>query len=347
MTRKLATVRKVLDIRPIENADAIELAIIGGWQCVVKKGDFKVGDLGVYFEIDSFMPVEPRYEFLRKSSYRQLPTGEEGFRLRTVRLRGALSQGLLLPMTDFSDLPVDTYDLTSFLKIAKYEPPMPACLAGDAVGAFPSDIPKTDAERIQNLPEYFEQYKDAEFEVTEKLDGSSCTLFRNNDKLGVCSRNWEMKESDRNTYWLVAKKILPYIGKNLALQGEVVGEGIQKNPLKIRGQKFYLFTVYDLDLHVYLDPERRMLCFEALRRAGAELEHVPIIEPRIKLFSAYPTMEALLSYADGKSVICKGADREGLVFKPWNYGLNTATPWSYGATIFKAISNAHLLKQKD
>jgi len=171
MSRKLATVRKVLDIRPIEGADAIELAIIGGWQCVVKKGDFKVGDLGVYFEIDSFLPIEPKYEFLRKSSYRQLPTGEEGFRLRTVRLRGALSQGLLLPLGEFTDLPVDTYDLTSFLKVTKYEPPMPACLAGDAAGSFPSDIPKTDAERIQNLADYFEQYKEAEFEVTEKLDG--------------------------------------------------------------------------------------------------------------------------------------------------------------------------------
>lgn len=337
MTRKLATVRKVLDIRPIENADAIELAIIGGWQCVVKKGDFKVGDLGVYFEIDSFLPIEPKYEFLRKSSYRKLPTGEEGFRLRTVRLRGALSQGLLLPLGEFTDLPVDTYDLTSFLKIAKYEPPMPACLAGDAAGAFPSDIPKTDAERIQNLPEYFEQYKNAEFEVAEKLDGSSCTIFRNNEKVGVCSRNWEMKESDRSTYWMVAKKILPYVCKNIALQGEIVGEGIQSNPLKIRGQKFYLFSVYDLDTHVYLDPDDRWAYFNALCRVGAELEHVPLIEPRFKVFTAHPTMEALLAYADGKSAICKGADREGLVFKPYGYG----------ATIFKAISNAHLLKQKD
>jgi RNA ligase (TIGR02306 family) len=214
---------------------------------------------------------------------------------------------------------------------------MPASLAGDAAGSFPSDIPKTDAERIQNLPDYFEQYKDAEFEVSEKLDGSSCTLFRNNDKIGVCSRNWEMKESDKNTYWMVAKKILPYLCKNVALQGEVIGEGIQKNPLKIRGQKFYLFNVYDLDAHVYLNPDDRLAYFNALRRVGAELEHVPIIEPRFKVFTAYPTMEALLAYADGKSVICKGADREGLVFKPWGYG----------ATIFKAISNVHLLKQKD
>lgn len=335
--RKLATVRKVLEMRPIEGADAIELAIIGGWQCVVKKAEFKVGDLGVYFEIDSFLPIEPKYEFLRKSSYRKLPTGEEGFRLRTVRLRGALSQGLLLPLSEFTDLPVDTYDLTSFLKITQYEPPMPACLAGDAAGSFPSDIPKTDAERIQNLPDYFEQYKNAEFEVTEKLDGSSMTLFRNNDKIGVCSRNWEMKESDRSTYWVVAKKILPYLCKNVALQGEIVGEGIQSNPLKIRGQKFYLFSVYDLDMHMYLNPDDRLAYFQALRLVGAELDHVPIIEPRFKVFTAHPTMDALLAYADGKSVICKGADREGLVFKPC----------SYGATIFKTISNAHLLKKKD
>jgi hypothetical protein len=146
-----------------------------------------------------------------------------------------------------------------------------------------------------------------------------------------------MKESDRSTYWVVAKKILPFVSRNVALQGELVGEGIQKNPLKIRGQKFYLFSVYDLDTHVYLNPDDRWAYFNELRRVGAELEHVPLIEPRFKVFTAYPTMEALLGYADGKSVICPGANREGLVFKPWGQG----------ATIFKAISNAHLLKQKD
>jgi len=169
------------------------------------------------------------------------------------------------------------------------------------------------------------------------VHNSSMTCYRRNDKIGVCSRNWEMKESDRSTYWVAAKKILPYVHKNIALQGEVVGEGIQGNPLKIRGQKFYLFNVYDLDNHVYLRPDDRCDYFIALRRVGAELEHVPILEPRFKVFTAYPNMEALLNYADGKSVICKGADREGLVFKPWGYG----------ATIFKAISNAHLLKKKD
>jgi hypothetical protein len=76
-----------------------------------------------------------------------------------------------LPLSEFADLPADTYDLTDHLKVTKYEPPMPASLAGDAAGSFPSDIPKTDAERIQNLPDYFEQYKDAKFEVSEKLDG--------------------------------------------------------------------------------------------------------------------------------------------------------------------------------
>lgn len=334
-SRKLATVRKVLDIRPIEGADAIELAIIGGWQCVVKKGEFKIGDLGVYFEIDSLLPIEPRYEFLRKSSYKQLVDGTEGFRLRTVKLRGALSQGLLLPLKEFPGIPEDTYDLTTFLKVLKYEPPMPACLAGDMAGAFPADIPKTDAERIQNLPEYFEQYKNAEFEVTEKLDGSSCTLFRYNEKVGVCSRNWELLESDRSTYWVVARKILPYLCKNIALQGEVVGEGIQGNPLKIRGQKFYLFNVYDLDSHVYLNPDDRMAYFRVLRNVGADLEHVPVIEPRLKVFLKYSTMESLLCYADGSSAICMGAAREGLVFKPWGFG----------ALTFKAISNVFLLKK--
>jgi len=102
MERKLATIRKVNEIKPIEGADMIELAIVDGWQCVVKKGEFKPGDPGVYFEIDSYLPIEERYEFLRKSSYKKIPDqlqGQraEGFRLKTVKLRGQISQGLMLP----------------------------------------------------------------------------------------------------------------------------------------------------------------------------------------------------------------------------------------------------------
>ena len=343
MPRKLASVRKVLEVIPIENADAIELARIDGWQCVVKKGEFKPGDLGMYFEIDSFLPIEPQYEFLRKSSFKDHPLLGPGFRLKTVRLRGALSQGLLMPLTIAG---AEGEDLTERLGVRLYEPPMPASLAGDIAGSFPSLVTKTDAERIQNLPEFFTTHKDMLFEVTEKLDGSSCTILWEHGQMRVCSRNWELKEDEKNTFWKVAFRILPGLLAQLnhpwavtdfALQGEVVGEGIQGNPLKIAGHKFFLFNVYDLTVNRYMYPRARNALLSWLRSNGAEIDHVPIIEMDWPAFTQLTSMDLMLEYADGKSLVNPNVDREGLVFK------SQLDP----NIIFKAISNKHLLKQKD
>lgn len=125
--RHLATIRTISDVSPIPGADAIEVASVDGWKVVIKKGEFSAGERGIYFEIDSFLPVRPAYEFLRKSSFRQHPvSNEEGFRLRTVRLRGQVSQGLLLPVPyELAGLPVGS-DVTSDLGITKWEYPIPA-----------------------------------------------------------------------------------------------------------------------------------------------------------------------------------------------------------------------------
>lgn len=241
MKRKLISIRKIKEIFPIKGADNIELAKIDGWQTVVKKGEFHKGDYGVYFEIDSFLPIEDRYEFLRKSSYKKLPNGTEGFRLKTIKLRKVLSQGLILPLSLFPEIAsIDTgIDLSKRLNVTKYEAPIPAHLSGIVKGQFPSFISKSDQERIQNLPEYFEEYKDIEFEETEKLDCSSVTFYTNNEDFGVCSRNLELKESEDNTIWWLAKKLnientLFKLSKNIALQGEIVGEGIQKKQIEYK-----------------------------------------------------------------------------------------------------------------
>jgi RNA ligase (TIGR02306 family) len=96
MSRKLATIRKIDEIKQIEGADNIELAIVDGWSVVVAKDqNYFVGELVVYCEIDSFLPIREEFEFLRKSSYTKM-LDQEGFRLKTIRLRGQLSQALLL-----------------------------------------------------------------------------------------------------------------------------------------------------------------------------------------------------------------------------------------------------------
>jgi hypothetical protein len=172
MERKLSTVQRVAKILPIPDADAIEIAMINSWKVVVKKGEYKEGDLCIYCEIDSFLPIREEFEFLRKSSYKKMGD-QEGFRLKTIRLRQQISQGLLLPLSILEgeeemkigiskqphgdQLQLGPYDdaliieegtdVTKLLGIMKYEPPIPASLAGKVKGNFPSWARKTDQER--------------------------------------------------------------------------------------------------------------------------------------------------------------------------------------------------------
>ena len=167
MERKLASIRVIKDIAPIENADSIEVATVDGWHCVVKKGEFHVGEHVIYCEVDSVMPhTDPRFEWLRP----------RGFRVRTIKLRGQVSQGLVLPLSYLGMADDEVHyigqDVTERLGIVKYEPPIPAQLRGTVKGNFPTELlSKTDEERIQNLQELLTKYKGVRVSMTEKLDG--------------------------------------------------------------------------------------------------------------------------------------------------------------------------------
>lgn len=354
MDRRLVTIRKVLEIKPIPDADLIELAVIDGWQCIVKKGTFQPGDLGVYFEVDSYLPVEPRYEFLRKSSFRKhQTTGFEGFRIKTCRMRGQLSQGLLMPLSEFDlkDKQVGD-DVTEELKVEKWEAPIPAALMGTVVGLFPSFISKSDQERIQNLPNYFSNYKETQFEVTIKLDGSSGTYFYKVDenRFGVCSRNMELKDDDKNTFWKIAREyeiahILRSYNKSIALQGEVIGEGIQKNPEQIKGHAFHIFDIFDIEQRRYYDYEERKKIFDELNSLAKnrKLDHVPVLLTDFMIFQHCDTMEKILEFANGPSMNAKRI-REGIVCKSKKRFDSMGNPFTIS---FKVINNAYLLKYEE
>lgn len=337
--RKLATVRTISDIQPIDGADKIELAIVDGWKVVVGKDvGHIIGDRVVYCEVDSFLPIREEFEFLRKSSYKKM--GDlEGFRLRTIKLRGQVSQGLLIPINELLKYGIswdDTYDgldVTAILGIVKYEPPIPAELAGKVKGLFPSFIPKTDEERIQNLTKEYESWKGKTFYVTEKLDGSSATFYYKDGEFGVCSRNLELLETEGNTFWRVARELdlenkMKSIGMNLAIQGELIGEGIQGNPYKIKGQTVRFFNVMDIDNQTYYG----LPMFLATMEHSLKLETVPVLSMGFELPN---TIEELLSYADSKSILNPDFDREGVVIRSLDRNIS-----------FKVISNKFLLNEK-
>lgn len=404
--RKLVTRRTISDIQPIEGADRIEVATVDGWKVVVNKGRYYPGQLVFYFEIDSMIPLERSYfAFLESRGYKEID-GKKYHRLKTMKLRGQVSQGLIMPATIFnanwkagwnSDLDYPTTegvdksispyydpdiscekeleimekkggDFSEYFGVFKYEPPVPACLRG-TVKNWPQWITHTDEERVQNLDketlaEVLKERKN--FIPTEKIDGTSCTIYsriyrgqyeKPYGDSGVCSRNWGLEEDDNNTYWKIAKTplIKRYEGAELqtpleylselcmeaarstspnetsyVLQGEIFGEGIQGNPLHIKGQQIRFFNLFE---------EGRQIMHEELQERFPELlpYWVPILDLELP-----DTIEKIIEQPDGIKSSVPGADPvqiEGIV---WRHKLYSEIGDIRGS--FKCISNKYLLK---
>lgn len=337
--RKLASLQKIKHVRPIEGADNIESVGVLGWECVSKKGEFREGDLCVYFEIDSLLPEEERYEFLRKSSYRP---DINKFRLKTVRLKGQISQGLALPISLFpeaADAEVGG-DLTDALKVEKWEPPIPAQIVGDA-RSFSWPIPKTDEPRVQQDDEmhFLECLSGRAYYISLKLDGTSCTFIVDprDGEYHVCGRNYSYKRVPGHSFWQISDRYsieerLRAADGKYALQGEVVGPGIQKNRMGLKSVDFYVFNVVDVSTGIKLHID------DAVSFANnIGVKFVPIIE-RGESFGY--SQGDLLEIAKGKYIdhfigAKEWEDREGVVVRSL-----------CGLVSFKAINNEFLLKEK-
>ena len=355
--RKLASIQRIVNIQPIENADSLELATVLGWHCVVKKEEFKVGDLVVYIEPDSILPARPEFEFLRPRK----------FRIKTIKLRGQVSQGLVMSLLI---LPEGRYkrslegtDVTEILDIKKYDPQAEQerietsgerkswlekfllrfswyrRLFPKTSGSFPSWIKKTDEERIQNLSGYLEEFRHFFFSVSEKLDGQSATFFlkkvRNRKyEFGVCSKNLRVSRQSRGSYWKVAEQLgienvlrsMIELHDSIVFQGEIVGTGIQKNKYNLSGYAFYLYNII-ID-GARIDPMNKIVFLNAFG-----IKTVPILETD---FLLPETIDACVELSNGESVVNPNILREGLVFR--NYETNIS---------FKVINPYFLLKNDE
>jgi RNA ligase (TIGR02306 family) len=258
----------------------------------------------------------------------------EGFRLKTITMLNQVSQGLILPLhiLPFGETYHDGQDVTEILGIVKWEPPIPAELQGEVKGDFPAFIFKTDEERVQNLENELPSIRNSgkTFYATEKLEGTSSTFYIRDGEFGICSRNLEFLETEKNTFWRVAREIdlerkMGSFQKNFALQGELIGEGIQGNPYKIKGQTVRFFNAFDIDTSKHLDLERFKWVISYLG-----LETVPILDEN---FIIPETISELLDIADGKSQLNSDMWREGIVIRSHDRKIS-----------FKVISNKYLLK---
>ncbi|KAK7424932.1 hypothetical protein QQX98_000208 [Neonectria punicea] len=386
MTRKLVTVRRISALTPIPGADRVQTASVDGWNCVVSVGDFQPGDLGLYFEIDSLLPgADPRWAFLApknaaRSKSSPSPPPPDDIRIKTIRIRKVLSQGLLMPLATFPEVVgvldalerdlgrpgmearLRTLSFEDVLGVRKFEKPAPEFKAGDGaepLADFPDFVPKTDQERVQNLPDVFASWRDAVFQETTKMDGSSMTVYfirrdsplydalptlppgeshssqQPNGRVGVCSRNRELGEQTRTMalFWTAARAAgipaaLSRCDRNLALQGELCGSSIQSNfeGFAAGAHAFYLFAIWDVDAQRYLPP--REVHETWAPRLGVPHVAVEGYRPLREIASS---VSDLVARADGKGI--HGRKREGIVLKHVD-----------GAFSFKAISNSYLLK---
>lgn len=366
MKRKMVTVRTVTKVTKHPDADFLDICEVDGWNVITKLNEFQVGDKGFYFEIDSVVPTEDqRFAFLDNKAKHQILTNDKferiefrGFKIKTMKMKGVLSQGLLLPLSsintkgkavDPSKFKED-YDYAPAFKVIKFEPWLDARGNGQSKGNFPSIIQKTDQERIQNLKSKWDQFADKDVQITIKLDGSSLTAYKISDVekygstvededkgiyVGVCSRNLEIKESDDSAFWNVAKQFeIPQKLRNavflpnIAIQGEFISPSIQKNYEKVNKSEFHVFSVFDIDKQEYLKPNDALYVCKI-----ANIKHVPIIfEGKLSDFAK--SVDELLLKAEGPGMN-PGVSREGIVIKALD-----------GSFSFKAISNAYLCKEK-
>lgn len=346
--RKLASIQRVWNIEPIEGADKIELAHVLGWQCVVNKGQLQPMDLAVYFEIDSFLPIRPEFEFLRSSSYKNTNIMGEGFRLRTMKFKGQVSQGLLLPIDLFSEIPKDAdigTDVTELLGVKKWEIEERATTGGTITGALPFDVPHTDETRVQAEPDLIRDFAGLKYYITTKMDGSSHSVSLDENGFHVTGHNYEYKNDGTSSFYKlvnelnIEEKMKTYYTQNnlqlLTIQGELCAPGIQQNRLKLTKPEWYVFTVRINGKRVGLQ-KMQEVC-EALN-----LQMVPLEEIGEDLPSKYSTVEALLERADGEYP--RGGKKEGIVIRPTEpvYNERIGTYLS-----MKVVSNKYLLKNKD
>lgn len=330
---KLASIEIIKNIKVHPNADSLEIAEVLGWQTVVKKGIHKEGDKVVFITIDTIVPRYPWSDFLADPKNPDKP-----IRLKNIKLRGDFSSGLVIPLSEFTPS-FEIYnvgaDLTEILGITKYIKEIPANLSGETLGDFPTHIiSKTDEDNGLNDPTLVDKVlnHDPYITVTQKLDGSSITIIVEDGAITqVCTRNLSKKETENNTFWKAARKLT--IPKNWTgtIQGELCGNGIQRNQLKLEDVKIFVFQI---------SQDKKYLTYEEIKdfcESSLHCDVVPLvcklcIESTVKLW--VNPLQKLQELAD-KQKYPSGLEGEGIVVRPSSYPKSYASRRPLG---FKLIN---------
>lgn len=325
-----ATIQKIINVKPVENSDFLDVVKVLGWDVVTKRNQFKTGDMCVYIALDSVVPNKPEFVFLEKDK----------FQIKSKKLRGQISQGIVFPL---DILPNDVeknegIDVSEALGVIHYEKPIPVSLSGLVRGNFPPYVPKTDENRIQNYPGVVDELKGIKVYSTCKMDGTSWTCSYLNGEIHVCTRNNSLKleGNDDNVYVKMFNKYdlknkLEKYGKNIAIQAELCGPGIQKNRIELKEHQLYVFNVYFIDEHRYGNV---LEVFEICKEFD-----IPMV-PVLNAWKLTENMEELLEMAEGTYEGTKNF-REGIVIRPIEEMYSNVMK---GRMSFKCLNNKYLIK---
>ena len=326
---KLASIEIIKNIRKHPNADSLEIAEVLGWQTVVKGGIHKEGDKVVFITIDTIVPRCQWSEFLVDKKNPDKP-----IRLKNIKLRGEYSSGLVIPMIEFplqfESLDVGD-DVTELLGIQKYIKEIPANLSGETLGDFPTNIiSKTDEDNGLNDPELVDKVLnyDKHITITQKLDGSSITIIVEDGKISqVCTRNLSKKETENNAFWKAARKLTIPEDWNGVIQGELCGNGIQRNQLKLEDVRIFVFQINVNRKYMSYD-EMQEFCKNSLHCEVVPLVSKLEVDAVIKLWTN--PLQKLQELAD-RQRYKSGLEGEGIVVRPSSYprGYSSRRPLSF------------------
>ncbi len=340
MARKIARIEQIDEVSSIEGADRIDVARVGGWRVVVRKGEFAVGDSVVFFEIDTFLPTaDPRFAFLATRGEKTMTANGQDVRghvLKTAKMRGVVSQGLVLRAADIlgpDEIPTRGTEVAEHIGVIQWEPPVEAG-SDDLAGPFPTYLaPKSDAERVQNLTFEYELLRTgAQWFATEKIDGTSITVARDPDGvLFVCSRNNALREGN-GVHWQAVRELGldAMVQPGQAIQAEVFGPKVQANPLKVAARSIAVFAFIE---------NRRVV-----PRSDWPAAVVALGAPVYEGIELPASVDAAIAQANGiKSLISPNLLAEGIV---WHTASGQTFDELDGRTCFKVISNAWLIKHE-
>lgn len=297
----LVYVGKIVAIESIENADFIACATVvcgkgGKWKGIVRKDQFREGDLCNVYLPDSLIPPNEAMKFMESSNWR----------VKMRRFRGAPSEVVIMPDELYYSGGFDVgRDITQEKGVTKYHKPVPANLNGVAKGFFPSFIPKTDEPNYQRVPELLDQLHGKHYYITEKADGSSTTAFRYKGEFGLCSRNLELERNENNGYWKVAMKyqLEEKLPEGYALQWETCGPGVQSNPMGLTELDGFAFSAYKIDESRYLE---MLELWEFLDKLQF---------PKCKLWGIGSQFDKETVHLLGEGKYSNGKEREGVVVR--------------------------------